>query len=280
MNLSGIHDASVATVPEFDPSMPNVARMYDYYLGGKDNYGPDRVAAERVLREVPDAPLIATANRAFLGDTVRFLAGEVGIGQFLDIGSGLPTRDNVHEVAQRTRPSAEVIYVDHDPVVLVHARALLARNPRTHALWGDLRSPELVVEAAGRFLDLSRPVAVLLVAVLHFVSDEHDPHGIVATLMDAVAPGSYLVISHGESTPEAVRAATAYDNANAQVTLRSRDEIARFFEGLELVGPGVVRLPRWRPGSVCETDPRQVVSIYDAPVTHQMPALCGVGRKR
>ncbi len=265
----------------FDPMVPNVARMYDFLLGGKDHYAADREAVARVLAAAPDAPLMASANRAFLGGAVRLLAGDAGISRFLDIGSGLPTRDNVHEVAQRVNPGADVVYVDHDPVVLAHSRALLATNEHTHACWGDLREPERILNAAGEYLDLDRPVAVLLVAVLHFLSDADDPYGVVWSLMDAVAPGSYLVISHGERTPELVEAGKVYERAAAQVTLRSRAEICRFFDGLDLVGRGVVRLPKWSPGGEVEgAGSGEVVSIYDDPVTREMPVFCGVGVKR
>lgn len=258
-----------------DPNVPNIARMYDFYLGGKDNLAVDREAAAQVLKAAPDAPAMARANRAFLGRAVRFLAEDAGIGQFLDIGAGLPTRENVHEVAQRVNPLADVVYVDHDPVVLAHARALLASGEHTHAAWGDLRDPKRILNAAGEFVDLNEPVAILLVAVLHFIQDDEEPHRIVKTLMDAVAPGSYLVISHGEHTPELLEAGRAYEKTSARVALRSQTEISQFFEGLDLVRPGLVRLPHWSPSGENTRFP-DGVSIYDE---YDMPCFCGVGRK-
>ncbi len=271
---------NVAASHRLNTAVANVARVYDYMLAGKDHYPVDRALAAKVLHAVPDAPLMASANRAFLGSTVRFLAADAGIGQFLDIGSGLPTRDNVHQVAQRVKPDAKVFYVDHDPMVLAHARALLTTNDDTDACWGDLREPELILEEADRLLDLNRPVAVLLVAILHFITDEEQPYKIVSTLLEALAPGSYLVISHGERTPALLKAATAYQNASAQVTLRSQAETERFFEGLDLVGPGVVRLPQWSLGDATEAGSDEVVTIYDKPITRQMPIFGGVGVKR
>lgn len=230
-------------------STANVARMYDYYLGGKDNYAIDRQCAQRVISTVPLAREIARANRAFLGRAMRFLAGEAGIGQFIDIGAGLPTQDNVHQVAQRANPASRVVYVDNDPVVLVHARALLARDAQTRAILRDVRRPGEILADRDlvHLLDLSRPVAVLLVAVLHFIPDEHNAYAAVRTLVDAMAPGSYLVVSHVEWCPELEAAARHYGQANAPVVLRSVDEIARFFDGLDLISPGLVNVQRWRP---------------------------------
>ncbi|WP_433357465.1 SAM-dependent methyltransferase [Microtetraspora malaysiensis] len=259
--------------------MPNVARMYDFYLGGKDNFAADREAAARVIEAAPTAPVMAKANRTFLGRAVTFLARHAGISQFLDIGAGLPTRDNVHEVAQRIRPSAEVVYVDNDPIVLAHARALLASNRRTHIVHEDLREPEKVVNAAQAFLDFDRPVAILLVAVLHFVQDREKPYEIVDSLMDAVCPGSYLVISHAERTPQLVEAGRAYDKATARAALRSAAEISEFFDGLDLVGRGVTRLPEWASGQEDGPDTSETVSIYDEAAMRWMPFLGGVGRK-
>ncbi|MCT9932927.1 SAM-dependent methyltransferase [Planotetraspora sp. A-T 1434] len=238
-----------AITNDFDSTRPNVARMYDYYLGGKDHYAADRACAEEVIRHAPQARDIALANRAFLGRAVRFLAGEAGIGQFLDIGAGLPTRDNVHEVAQRVNPASRVVYVDNDPVVLIHARALLATDAQTRAIAGDVRKPSDILTHPDMhaLLDSSKPVAVLLVAVLHFIPDDQEPYAAVRTLVDAMAPGSYLVVSHAEQTPELQGAAKRYERANAPAVLRSVAEIRGFFEGLELVDPGLVNVRRWRP---------------------------------
>lgn len=191
---------------------------------------------------------MARANRAFLGRAVRFVAGELGIGQFLDIGAGLPTRDNVHQVAQRTNPAARVVYVDRDPLVLVHARAILARDVQTRVIVGDVRRPGAILDdlasdpEVGGLLDLSRPVAVL-----HFIPDEDGAYEAVRALVEAMAPGSCLVLSHIEHRREFEDAATQYERANAPAVLRSVKEIARFFDGLELVAPGLVNVRRWRP---------------------------------
>ncbi|MBO3751656.1 SAM-dependent methyltransferase [Streptosporangiaceae bacterium NEAU-GS5] len=223
--------------------------MYDYYLSGKDNYAADRAAAEEVIARFPLTREIARANRAFLGRAVRFLAAEAGIGQFIDLGAGLPTQDNVHQVAQRANPDARVVYVDCDPVVLVHARAILARDGQTEAIPGDVRVPAEILGDCDlhALLDLSRPVALLLVAVLHFIPDEEGPHAAVKTLMEALVPGSYLVVSHVEYRPELVEAAGVYKRANAPVVLRTPEEIGTFFEGLTLVEPGLVNVRSWRP---------------------------------
>ncbi|MFG1824256.1 SAM-dependent methyltransferase [Microbispora bryophytorum] len=248
----------------------SVARMYDYYLGGKDNYAIDRQCAQRVISAVPLAREIARANRAFLGRAVRFLAGEAGIGQFIDIGAGLPTQDNVHQVAQRANPASRVVYIDNDPVVLVHARALLARDAQTRAILRDMRRPGEILADRDlvHLLDLSRPVAVLLVAVLHFIPDEHGAYEAVRTLVDAMAPGSFLVVSHVERCPELEAAARHYERANAPAVLRSVGEITRFFDGLDLVLPGLVNLRRWRPND-------QALSL-DCDV----PCYGGIGVKR
>ncbi|MEU8269499.1 SAM-dependent methyltransferase [Sphaerisporangium sp. NPDC049002] len=254
-----------------DLSTPSVARMYDYFLGGKDNFAVDRERAEEVIRQAPHVPFMAQANRDFLGRTVRYLAGECGVRQFLDIGTGLPTQENVHQVAQRADPRVRVVYVDNDPVVLGHARALLANNPNTHVMAGDLREPWAILgdPHVRGVIDFSQPVAVLLCAILHFIPDGDDPYGIVATLVNAMAPGSYLVVSHAERHRDLMPTTGAYDyeGASAPAVLRSLVEIAEFFDGLELVDPGVVYLPLWRP---------------DGPLffeDHRVRVCGGVGRK-
>ncbi|WP_308170255.1 SAM-dependent methyltransferase [Acrocarpospora catenulata] len=253
-----------------DPNVPNVARIYDLFLGGKDHYHADRMAAEQVLKVLPESPGIARANRAFLGRAVRYVAGTLGIRQFLDIGAGLPTRDNVHQVAQRVDTASRVVYVDIDPVVLSHARALLARDPETLAIEGDVRAPaEILANPELRaHLDLSRPVAVLLVAVLHFVTDVSEPHRLVRELMGAMPPGSCLVLSHAEATKETLEAAAdGYRGANESMVPRSADAVRGFFDGVSLVNPGVVRVRDWR------RDEDVFAFDVDAPV------LAGVGIK-
>ncbi|GIH66979.1 SAM-dependent methyltransferase [Microbispora siamensis] len=261
-----------SATPLIDTATPNVARMYDYYLGGKDNFAADREAAERVMAVAPITREIARANRAFLGRAVRFLAGDAGICQFLGIGAGLPTKANVHQVAQDATPGALVVYVDNDPVVLSHARALLATDAQTRVLFGDVRKPgEILTDPDARaLLDLSRPVAVLLVAVLHFVPDHEDPYGAVRTLVDAMAPGSFLVVSHVEHRPELSGAAKPYERANAPAVGRTFDEVARFFNGLDLVSPGLVPVRRWRPDA----------PVLTAQLEPDVPFFAGVGVKR
>jgi len=233
---------------------PNPARIYDWLLGGKDHFPADRAAAEEILAAVPQAAEAARENRAFLGRAVRFLAGEAGIGQFLDIGTGLPTQANVHQVAQAVAPGARVVYVDNDPIVLVHARALLANNTTTTtAVQADLRDPDQLLgdPSVGKLLDFGQPLGLLLVAVLHFLTDHDDPAGIVARLRDGMAPGSFVVISHATADfhPEAAaaRVTAVYERASAPLALRSRDQIARLFDGFELVSPGLVQPAAWRP---------------------------------
>jgi hypothetical protein len=248
------HDPATQARPAagvYDPSTPNPARIYDYLLGGKDHFPADEAAAKELLALVPEAREGARENRAFLGRAVRYLAGEAGVRQFLDLGTGMPTQGNVHEVAHQIAPDARVVYVDHDPVVHVHANALLTSDTTT-AILGDLRQPYLVTRhpKARALLDLDQPVAVLLVAVVHFVTDAEDPPGIVAYFRDALAPGSFLVVSHatGDFRPDVADEVTAvYDKASAPLVLRSRDEVARLFEGFDLVSPGLVQPAAWRP---------------------------------
>jgi hypothetical protein len=235
----------------YDPGTPNPARIYDYLLGGKDWFPADEAAAKELLALVPEAHAGARENRAFLGRAVRYLAGEARIRQFLDVGTGMPTQGNVHEVAQAVDPDARVVYVDHDPVVHVHANALLA-EPTTAAVLADLREPERITQhpKTRALLDLDRPVAVLLVAVLHFVTDDEDPAGIVGHLRDALPPGSFLVVSHatGDFRPEVADEVTAvYERASAPLVLRSRAQVAALFHGFELLPPGLVQPAAWRP---------------------------------
>ncbi|SDG52209.1 O-Methyltransferase involved in polyketide biosynthesis [Sinosporangium album] len=256
----------------FDPNTPNVARLYDYYLGGKDNFPADREAADRILAVAPELRMAARENRAFLGRAVRRLARE-GITQFLDIGTGLPTRGNVHEVAAEVAPGARVVYVDNDPVVLAHARALLSGGGDTTVVQGDLRRPEGILRHRDVLdtIDFSRPVGLLLVAIMHFIRDADDPAGILRTLRSALAPGSYLVLSHGnrEARAAAVQAGTsAYERATSPLVLRTRAEIMAMFEEFELVDPGLVWVSEW-DGEDQELMARPEESLL----------LCGVGRK-
>jgi hypothetical protein len=244
------------SVPEIDTSRPHPARMYDYALGGKNHFAADREAADKALTAVPSGRSGSRANRAFLGRAVRYLAEEAGIRQFLDIGTGLPTTNNVHEVAQSVAPSAHVVYVDNDPMVLAHARALLTSTPegRTAYIHADLRDPAAILSdpVTRDVLDFSQPIALMLVAILHFISDEDKPEEIIATLLDALPSGSYLTASHvtGEHIP-AVNAASgqrAYQNAGISFQPRDSDEFARLaFSGLALTPPGVVLVSEWRP---------------------------------
>jgi len=243
------------------------------YPGGKDNYPVDRAAAAKVLEFYPEAFAMAQANRAFLGRAVRYLAG-VGVRQFLDIGSGIPGPAGTSEVAHAVAPGARIVCVDNDPIVLTHSRALL--DPRSTApttvIHGDLREPARVLAHPDvrKALDFSQPVGVLLVAVLHFVRDAEDPDGIIKQLMDALPAGSYLAVSHVTDDFDSERAkaaAAAYDKATVPIVLRGRERVAEFFDGLELVEPGVAHMPWWRPdGEIPEGSER--IWYY-----------CGIGRK-
>lgn len=242
-----------------DPALPNVARTYDYFLGGKDNFAADRAAGERILQASPEVRSTLRANRSFLGRVVRYLAGEAGISQFLDLGTGLPTAQNVHQVAQGANPSARVVYVDSDPVVLAHARAILADEEDTAVVGADLRRPAAVLNDPElvRLLDLGRPVAMLMIAVLHFVPEEDNAAEIVARYREALAPGSYVAMSLGTSDgvdpAKIADAQRVYRSASAQLTYRSRAQIEQLFDGFELVEPGLVRLPQWRPDSAADS---------------------------
>ncbi|MGH3251574.1 MAG: SAM-dependent methyltransferase [Trebonia sp.] len=243
-------------MPQIDTSVPSVARIYDYLLGGKDNFAADREAAERQAAAVPQLPSMARQNREFLRRAVRFVAGQ-GVTQFLDLGSGLPTNENVHEVAQRVQPDARVVYVDIDSIAVSHARALLA-GQRTEAIWGDLCRPDEILADPDvrKLIDFGQPVAVLAVSVLHSIADESDPAGAMARLRAVMAPGSYLVISHAAVSPGHVVGAKRLSKAareladsiprTATVPGRTRDEIAAFFGDLTLVEPGLTDIGAWR----------------------------------
>jgi hypothetical protein len=235
------------------------ARVYDYWLGGKDNFAADREAAERVLAVAPGLRFRVRANRAFLGRTTRYLAAEAGIRQFLDLGTGIPSGDNTHEVAQRAAPDSRVVYVDNDPIVLLHAQALLRSTPQgaTDYLQADLRDPAAILSAADRTLDFSQPVGLVLMAVLQFITDDEGVHDIVTELLASVPSGSYLVLSHPANDIDADKMIEMAKRLNQlmsqRVDLRNHAEVTRFFDGLELVHPGVVRIPEWRPDAPEDT---------------------------
>src|SRR6202042_2146210 len=244
--------------PAFDTSVAHIARVYDYWLGGKDNFAADRAAAEQAIAAYPDIVLSVRANRAFLARAVRYLAGEAGIRQFLDIGTGIPAANNTHEVAQSVAPESRVAYVDNDPVVLAHARSLLSSGGAgaTAYIDADLREPSKILHEAARTLDFSQPVAVMLVAVLHLIGPEDHPYSIVSQFMDAVPPGSYLLLSHVASDIEPEKMAEMGKRLNRLLAqkgyYRSQAEVADFFAGLDLIEPGVVPVQHWRQDSEIE----------------------------
>jgi O-methyltransferase involved in polyketide biosynthesis len=263
----------VSDLPELNTEVAHSARLWNYLLGGKDNFAADREAAEYALALMPELVQSARANREFLGRAVRFLAGEAGVRQFLDIGTGLPTASNTHEVAQGVAPDSRIVYVDNDPMVLVHARALLTSTPEgaTDYLDADLRNPSAILEKAAATLDFDRPIAIMLLGIVNFVVDDAEASAVVRRLVDAVPPGSYLVISHpttevnGPAVEESMRQWNA--SGAAAITARTRDEIAGFFEGLDLLDPGVVTCSAWRP------DPAH------PGITDKVSEFAAVGRK-
>src|SRR5580700_536774 len=244
---------------ELDTSVAHIARVYDYWLGGKDNFEADRQAGEEALAAYPDLVSSVRANRAFLARSVRFLAAEAGIRQFLDIGTGLPTANNTHEVAQSVAPESRIVYVDNDPLVLSHARALLSSSPEgvTDYLDADLRDTDRILELAAGTLDFSQPVAIMLLAILHYIPDLDEAQRIVARLVGAVPSGSYLVISHAASDISPQEMAEMIRRMNEHLAEgnhvgRPRDVVARFFADVDLVEPGVVKVTEWRPASALE----------------------------
>jgi SAM-dependent methyltransferase len=257
-----------------DARRANMARVYDYWLGGTDNFQADRDLGRQIMAVEPNMRSIARANRAFLGRAVRVLS-QAGIRQFLDIGSGIPTQGNVHEVAQAADPAARVIYADIDPVVVAHSRAILSRNPNAAAIQADLRDPAAILadDTTRRLIDFSQPVGLLLVSVLHFIPDADEPGQLVATLRDALAPGSYLVLCHAaEAGPIMAQPLEKVYNQSVSASLRIRSgaEIWPFFDGFELLDPGLVSGPQWRP------DPADVAR---GEAGHMWGLLAGVGRK-
>ena len=252
-----------------DSSTPHSARIWNYWLGGKDNYAADRAVGDKVKQVYPDVVEVAVASRRFLGRVVRFLAGEAGIHQFLDLGTGLPTADNTHEVAQFVAPESKVVYVDNDPLVLVHARALLTSSPEgvTEYVDADVRDPDRILRVAAETLDFGQPIAVMMLGILGNVADgdEPGPTEIVERFVGAVAPGSYLVVNDSVVTAETVEAVATARSGGADYHLRTPEQIAGFLDGLEIVEPGVVPTPLWRP--VPGTTPAKL-NVY-----------CGVARK-
>ncbi|MCL2585839.1 MAG: SAM-dependent methyltransferase [Streptosporangiales bacterium] len=245
--------AEKALPPEVDVTRPNNARIYDYFLGGKDHFTADRAVAEEALAKVPSARVMSRESRAFLGRVVRFLAEEAGIRQFLDIGTGLPTSENVHEVAQRIEPSSRVVYVDNDPMVIAHARALLRSSSegQTAYVRADFRDPQAILSdpAVRETIDFDQPVALMLFLLLPFISNRDKPAELVTELLDALPPGSYLAASHltAEHGPEILDGGNVYWNAGFRGRPRDSDEFAEMaFHGLELVPPGVVLVSEWR----------------------------------
>ncbi|OIJ86237.1 hypothetical protein BIV25_41930 [Streptomyces sp. MUSC 14] len=244
-----------------DISVPSVSRIYDFYLGGSHNFEVDRDAARKAMEFMPGLPKVMQANRAFMRRAVRF-AASAGLTQFLDIGSGIPTFGNVHEVARAAAPGARVVYVDHDPVAVAHSQAVLAGDADADVVAADLLRPQEILASSQveRLIDLKRPVALLLVAILHFVEDVDDPYGAVAELREALAPGSMLILTHAsyEGIPvpaeRAEGAVDVYKDIRNPLIMRSRDEVARFFEGYDMVEPGLVQMPYWRPDTAPEDE--------------------------
>jgi S-adenosyl methyltransferase len=259
--------------PRFDTRVASIARIYDYWLGGKENFKADRDAAEAMIQQYPDIVAGVRMNRAFLGRAIHYLAAEAGIRQFLDVGTGLPSSNNTHEVAQRAAPESRIVYVDNDPIVLSHAQALLTSAPEGACDYidADIREPGKILQAAASTLDFAQPVAVCLIMVLQFVPDADDPWTITRTLMDAMPSGSYLAIAHPASDVDKEVAPALRQLSTrmggTRVAPRSHEQISRFFDGLEMVEPGLVQLHRWRSGSGVPANGRNLA------------AYGGVGRK-
>jgi O-methyltransferase involved in polyketide biosynthesis len=260
--------------PEIDTTVPHSARIWNYWLGGKDNYPVDRAAGDQYREVFPEIVDVARASRQFLTRAVRYLAGEAQVRQFLDIGTGLPTADNTHQVAQRMDPACRIVYVDNDPLVLTHARALLTSTPQgaTDYIDADLRDPDKILEAAARTLDFSRPIALMLMGILGHIGDYDEARSIVKRLLDALPPGSYLALNDGTDviSKAFAEAQQRYNESGAiPYQLRSPEQIAGFFDGLELVQPGVVSVPRWRPD----------LAKADGGPPAEVDAFGGIGRK-
>ncbi len=259
----------------FDPEVPSIARTYDYLLGGKDNFPADRELGDVFFRDYPGAVAIALDNRACLVRAVRYIADELGITQFLDLGSGLPTADNVHQVAQRVSPAARVAYVDIDPVVLVHGRALLEEDDQTIVVRGNITAPSslLATPEIRALLDFSRPIAIIASAVLHHLNDNEDPHAVIGQFRDAVPAGSCLFVSHFRSLddPESSAFEAVLKESLGRGTWRTDEQIASYFDGMTLIEPGIVACAAWHPGSV-ESEPGELTHF-------QRLIVAGLGRK-
>jgi SAM-dependent methyltransferase len=259
-----------------DVDQPSIARVYDCYLGGFHNFTADRALVEQIRKVLPGAPLFARANRTFLTSAVRFCV-QAGITQFLDIGSGIPTVGNVHEVARRADPQARVVYVDSDPVAVAHSEAILGDDAQAAVIQADLREPGRILQdpMVHKLLDFDRPIAMLMVAVLHFIPDSEDPAGIIDEFAASLAPGSHLIISHGTDDgpveDQFATVTTMYQQTVAAVTMRSRDEVAKLFRDFDLVPPGLTWVSQWRPAAEAE-DIAAEETLYGS--------YAGVGRKR
>ena len=256
--------------PKLDTSVPHSARIWNFWLGGKDNFEIDRIVGEQTSAVMPDMVPTARAIRGFLKRSVTYLAGDAGVRQFLDIGTGLPTAENTHEVAQRVAPESKIVYVDNDPLVLVHARALLTSSPEGACDYidADVHDPETILEKAGRTLDFTQPVAVMLLAIIHFILDDGEAYAVVKRLLDAVPSGSYMAMVHAVHSPATDAAIRQWNEVGTpKMCARTEEEIRRFFDGLELLEPGLVPVALWRPEA---GEPN-----LDAGVG----GLCGVGRK-
>jgi hypothetical protein len=246
---------------------PHSARIWNYLLGGKDNFAADRNAADAVIAQLPEIRDFARAGRGFLTRAIRFLAGQAGVRQFLDLGTGLPTADNTHELAQRIAPEAKIVYVDNDPLVLTHARALLTSDPAgaTSYIDADVRDPEKILQTAKATLDFSQPIAVMMIGILGHIPDSDNPGQIVRTIVDALPSGSYLAINDSITTPQNDTAVETAKNEGANYHLRSVEQITAFFAGLDLIEPGVVSTPLWRP--------------EPGATPNEIAVYCGVARK-
>jgi len=259
------------SAPELDTTVPHSARVWNYWLGGTDNYPADQLVGDQVMAMFPDIIRLARADRAFLGRAVRYLAVGAGIRQFLDIGTGLPTASNTHQVAQAIAPDSRVVYVDNDPLVLVHARALLTSTPEGACDYidADLRDTGRILDRAAATLDFTRPVALMMLGILGQIPDSDHPGSVIGRLMSVMAPGSHLALSDGVNTSETFTEAVRHYNENSANTYhpRSPEQITAFFAGLDLVEPGVVELSRWRPDAA------------GSPAAGGVPGMCGIGRK-
>jgi hypothetical protein len=260
-----------AQKPKLDVTVPHSARVWNYWLGGKDNYAPDRAVGDQVMAMFPDITRLARADRAFLGRAVRYLAADAGIRQFLDVGTGLPTANNTHQVAQEIAPDSHIVYVDNDPLVLVHAQALLTSTPEGACDYidADLRDTDKILAEAGRTLDFTRPVGLMLLGIVGQVPDSDHPESIIKRLMEPLPSGSYLTLSDGVNTSETFTEAVQHYNENSANTyhLRSPEQITSFFDGLEVLEPGVVPLLQWRPDATAFLDSEEV------------PGYAGMARK-